>query len=131
MRIAIVCDPVDLDQKTGISVYCEQLVKRLKEDGSNEYVFFHMKENPLFNGTENVIVESGKSHGIFNAIRMLYKKFVVLPREFRKKRIEIVHELNMIGPFIFDPFRRYKTVVTIFDLTPVIFKKYHNFLNVL
>lgn len=131
LRIGIVCDPVDLDQKTGISVYCEQLIKRLKSDSQHEYVFFHMRENPLFEGTENVVLKSGKSTGIINAFFMLWKKFVLLPLEFRKRKLDVVHELNMIGPFIFDPFRKYKAIVTIFDLTPILFKQHHGFLNFL
>lgn len=55
MKIAIICDPLDLDKKTGIPVYCEKMVLEFMKDKEHSYVFFHMKENPLFRGFDEVI----------------------------------------------------------------------------
>lgn len=131
MKIAIICDPVDLDQKTGIPVYCEQMVREFMKDATNQYVFFHMKENPIFNGFENVVFPSGQTFWIKNAIRNLWRKFYLMPREFRRRNIQIVHELNTIGSHIFDPFRKYRSIITVYDLTPVLFRQHHWFLTVL
>lgn len=130
MRIAIVCDPVDLESKTGISVYCEQLVKNLKKDQMHEYVFFHMRENPLFEGVEDIFFTSPTSLPIFSGLWMAWKKFFLIPREIRRRKIDLVHDFNTIGPHTFDFFRKYKVVTTIFDITPVLFKKHHSFINV-
>lgn len=59
-----------------------------------------------------------------------WKKFVLIPIELRRRKIDLVHDLNTIGPQTFDFFRNYKTVSTIFDITPVLYKKYHSFINV-
>lgn len=131
MKIAIVCDPIDLDQKTWIPVYCEKIVRELMQDDSNEYVFFHMRDNPIFNGFENVVLQSWQTFWIANALRSFWKKFYLLPREFRRRNIEVVHELNVIGSHIFDPFRKYRSIVTVFDLTPILFRQHHWFLTVL
>ena len=62
---------------------------------------------------------------------MLWKKFILIPYHLNRLNVDIVHELNMINPAIFTFRRKYKTVTTMFDLTPVVFSKMHSFLNVL
>lgn len=131
MKIAIICDPIDLDQKTGIPVYCERMVREFMKDKNNSYVFFHMKENSIFNGFENVIFSAWNSFWLWNALLSVWRKFFLIPRECRRRGIDVVHDLNMIGIHTFDFFRKYKAVVTIFDLTPLIFRQYHWWLNVL
>lgn len=130
MKIAVICDSIDLDQKTWIPVYCENLVKKIIEiDKKNQYIFFHTKENSLFKWKEEVILRSNYKFGLLNALYMIWKKFVLTPYYLRKNRVDIVHELNMINPCIFDIFWKYKTVSTVFDLTPILYPKLHWTLN--
>lgn len=90
-----------------------------------------MKENPIFNWHDEVIFPAWDSFWLWNALLNVWRKFYLIPRECRKRWFDIVHDLNMIWVHTFDFFRKYKAVVTIFDLTPLIFKKYHWWLNVL
>lgn len=129
MKIAVICDPVDLDNKAGIPVYCENVVRRLMNDSRHEYVFYHSAPNAMFAGFEEVIFPVFPKAGILRALQMVWRKFVLMPADFRKRGVEVVHELNSIGPYVFDPFRKYRSVVTIFDLTPIMFPELHGFLN--
>lgn len=131
MKIAIICDPIDLDKKTGIPVYCEKMVQEFMKDTENSYVFFHMKENTIFRGFENVVFPAWNSFWLWNAFLNIWRKFFLIPRECRRRKVDVVHDLNMIGVHTFDYFRKYKAVVTIFDLTPLLFRQYHWWLNVL
>lgn len=132
MRIAIICDPIDLDQKTWIPVYCKNLVESIiKIDKKNEYIYFHFKENKLLEWQKQVILKSNHKYWFLNAFYMLWKKFILTPYYLRKYKVDLVHELNMFHPCSFDFFRKYKTVTTMFDLTPMIFPNLHWFLNAL
>jgi len=108
MKIAIICDPIDLDQKTWIPVYCENLIKNIiKLDKKNEYIFFHMKKNILLKGQKEVIIPNSTKNNFLNSFYMILKKFIIIPLFLYKNK-----------------------VTTIFDLTPFLFSKYHESINV-
>lgn len=132
MKIAIICDPIDIEQKTWISVYCSNLIKAiLKIDKENEYIFFHSKENILLNKQKQVILWNNSKNYLFYAVRMLWKKFILTPYYLKKYDVDIIHELNMIHPCIFDFKKKYKTITTVFDITPITYPYLHSFFNTL
>lgn len=130
MKIAIICDPIDLEQKTWISVYSENLIKNiLNLDKENTYYFIHSKNNELLKWNNEVIIKNLSNNSLLNSLYMIIKKFIIIPLELRILKIDIVHELSVFSPSSFDFFRKYKSISTFYDLTPIIFPELHWKLN--
>jgi hypothetical protein len=56
---------------------------------------------------------------------MIIKKFIITPYYLKKLKVDVVHELSVFSPSIFDIFRKYKSVSTFYDITPIIFPDLH------
>jgi glycosyltransferase involved in cell wall biosynthesis len=118
MHILILADSVD-NQNAGIHVYTKNLIKALlKTDKKNEYSFIHCKENTFFKNTKNYIIPQKKGFGMES-----YRKFFKIPKLIKTIKPDVVFEPCHIGPFRLP--NSIKKVVTIHDLTPIIFPKFH------
>ncbi|MBI5411641.1 glycosyltransferase [Candidatus Peregrinibacteria bacterium] len=120
-RIAIIADPID-EQYAGIYTYTKNLIENLvKIDKENEYLFIHIRKNDFFKGKgKEVIIPLWRWLPGYATLR----KFFIIPWVLSKHKIDVVHEPAHIAPFIFFP-GKYKKIVTIHDLTPVLFPQYH------
>lgn len=118
MHIVILADAAD-NQKAGIHVYTKNIIENLlKIDKKNRYTFIHNKENPFFDGTEHYIVKRRKIPGGES-----FRRFVKFPNLIKKLKPDIVWEPCHIGPFRLP--KGIKRVVTIHDITPVLFPELH------
>lgn len=111
-----------LDRKrTGVNNYLYNLIKNMVKNGKgNEIFLFHYKksDDPLYSHVNDVIIPE-----------MPFKltSTIGLPKTIKNEDIDIlhvpVHWYNQISPFLFN--REIKKVLTIHDLTPILFPKLH------
>ena len=119
MRIVIIADPID-EQYAGVYYYTKHLIEALiKIDKENEYIFIHTRSNDFFTGQKEVIIPNYR----WLPGWMTLRKFVFISFALTKIKPDVVLEPAHIGPFSF--FWNCKKVVTIHDLTPVLFPQYH------
>ena len=119
MRIVIIADPID-EQYAGVYYYTKHLIEALiKIDKKNEYIFIHSRPNDFFTGQKEVIIPNYR----WLPGWMTLRKFVFISFALRKIKPDVVLEPAHIGPFSF--LWNCKKVVTIHDLTPVLFPQYH------
>ncbi|HLD43053.1 MAG TPA: glycosyltransferase family 1 protein [Candidatus Nanoarchaeia archaeon] len=121
MRIGIITDSID-DNGAGITTYTRNLVKNvLNSDKNNEYFLIHYRKD-----NRNKIY---KNRNIKHIIIPLYefpfyrqlRKLIIFPLLLRKYNLDVVHEPTQIGPFFFK--QKYKMIVTIHDLAPLLYPK--------
>lgn len=120
MKICILADPAD-QQLAGVASAARGLIKELKKSHRFEYHFIHSKKDPLFDGASHTVVSELPS------VLRFFRKLFILPFVLKKQKPGIVHELAHIGPLIMPG--KYKRVVTIHDITPILFPKMHTFFN--
>lgn len=119
MRIAIIADPID-EQYAGVYYYTKNLIKALlKIDNKNEYIFIHTRSNEFFAGQREVIIPNYR----WLPGWMILRKFLFVSIALSKIKPDVVLEPAHIGPFSL--FWSCKKVVSIHDLTPVLFPQYH------
>ena len=119
MRIVIIADPID-EQYAGVHYYTKHLIEALiKIDKENEYIFIHTRSNDFFIGQKEVVIPNYR----WLPGWMILRKFLFLSFALRKIKPDVVLEPAHIGPFSF--LWNCKKVVTIHDLTPVLFPQYH------
>ncbi|MBT4917107.1 glycosyltransferase family 4 protein [Candidatus Peregrinibacteria bacterium] len=120
MHIVVLADAVD-NQNAGIHVYTKKLIENLlKIDKKNRYTFIHCEDNEFFKGKEHHIVRKKKGKGRSTARRAWH-----LPKLIRELNPDILWEPCHIPPYRIPG--HIKTVVTIHDLTPVLFPEFHTF----
>jgi len=118
MHIVILADAVD-NQNAGIHVYTKNLIENLvKLDSQNKYTFIHSKDNGFFTGQNHYIVPRGNYPG-GESVRRLFK----IPRLIRRLDADVVLEPCHIGPFRLP--KNVKRIVTIHDLTSILFPEFH------
>ncbi len=118
MRILILADAVD-NQNAGVHFYTKNLIKQLlKIDKKNKYSFIHCEKNEFFKNTENHIIKQHHYPGSESL-----RRFIIIPRLIKKLSPDIVLQPCHIGPFLIP--KHVKRAVTIHDLTPVTYKKFH------
>ncbi len=118
MHIVILADPVD-NQKAGVFIYSKKIIENLlKIDKKNTYSFIHLNKNPFFKGKNHHIIPRLKIPGYGT-----FRKFFLIPRLIKKLKPDIVWEMCHIGPFNIP--KNIKRVVTIHDLTPILFPQFH------
>jgi len=119
MLIVIIADPID-EQYAGIYYYTKHLIEALiKIDKKNEYIFIHKRPNDFFIGQKDMIIPNYR----WLPGWMIIRKFLFITFALLKIKPDIVLEPAHIGPFSF--FWSCRKVVTIHDLTPVLFPQYH------
>jgi glycosyltransferase involved in cell wall biosynthesis len=120
-RICIIADSVD-EFYGGISIYSKELIRNLLLfDKINRYHFVHFKENPFFKNLEHTLIK--KSNSILGEF---YRKFYLLPKFLKEKKFDLIHDLYHISSLIVNDIPG-KKVITIHDLTPILFPNYHPF----
>lgn len=123
MKIVVLADVID-QQYAGVYVYSSNLIKNLLAiDPVNEYWFVHFRKNDFFKGLNEIIVPQSQIPGT-----KTYRKFFKLPKVINELKPDIVLELEHIAPWIFARTHG-KKVVTIYDLTPVLYRQYHLFIS--
>ncbi len=120
MKICILADPAD-QQLAGVAGAARGLIQELKKSHRFEYHFIHSKKDSLFDGTSHTIVSELPS------VLRFFRKLFILPFVLKKQKPGVVHELAHIGPLIMPG--KFKRVVTIHDITPILFPKLHTFFN--
>lgn len=119
-RICIIADYID-EQYAGIYTYARELITELvRLDTDNEYTFLHCRKNAFFDGQREIIVPLKR----FIPGVPSFRKFVWIPHILQKQHFDLVHDLSHIAPFAFARFPG-KKVITIHDLTPVLFPQFH------
>jgi glycosyltransferase involved in cell wall biosynthesis len=121
MKIGIIVDSID-DGGMGIGTYTRNLVEKILElDKENEYVLIHhtKSDDPLYKKAKELIIPLKKI-----PFAREYRKIFQMPKILEKEKFDLVHETTQIGPF----FRKskFKKIVTIHDLSPLIFPKSAN-----
>ncbi|VVB55591.1 D-inositol-3-phosphate glycosyltransferase [uncultured archaeon] len=127
MKIAIITDYID-DYTGGINTYITNILKIIAVNKNKDKLFYsvHFKKNPVhktFQNFEEVIV-----HRNGTPLGKIIRKFFVLPLILQKKKIDIVHDTYHFGPFLFPA--KYKKIVTVHDITPIILSGYHQKLSI-
>ncbi|MFH1534056.1 MAG: glycosyltransferase family 1 protein [Nitrospirota bacterium] len=118
MHITILADAID-NQNAGVHYYLKNLIENLlKIDNKNKYSFIHCQENLFFNDKEHYIVPQTKGPGT-ETIRRFHK----IPKLIKKIKSDAVWQPCHIGPFNIPP--EIKRIVTIHDLTPILFPQFH------
>jgi glycosyltransferase involved in cell wall biosynthesis len=120
MKIAIIADPID-EQYAGIYVYAHEFIEAMERNNpGHELVYIHIQRNPFFKGRKELIVPLYRYIPLWATVR----KFIWIPQLLKQHKFDIVHDLSHIAPFTFTG-SGYKKVITIHDLTPVLFPEWH------
>lgn len=118
MHILIIADAIDT-QNAGIHFYTKNLIENLlKIDHKNRYSFIHSRKHPFFEGKNHHIIPKKKGLGA-ESIR----RSIRIPLLIRSINPDLVLEPCHIGPFNIP--KHIKRVVTIHDITPVLFPGLH------
>jgi glycosyltransferase involved in cell wall biosynthesis len=125
-RICIIADALD-EHYAGVYTYARELIANLLEiDKENEYTFLHQDPNPFFDGQRQILIPLNRA----NPLDVFTRKIVRVNAALQQYKFDLVHDLFHIPPFAFRPTAS-RTVVTIHDLTPILFPQWHPFLRVL
>jgi glycosyltransferase involved in cell wall biosynthesis len=120
MKIAIIADPID-EQYAGIYVYAHEFIEAMERNNpGHELVYIHIQRNTFFKGRKELIVPLYRYIPLWATVR----KFIWIPQLLKQHNFDIVHDLSHIAPFTFTG-SGYKKVITIHDLTPVLFPEWH------
>lgn len=118
MHITILADAID-NQNAGVHYYLKNLIENLlKIDRKNKYSFIHCKKNSFFDDKEHYIIPQTKGPGT-ETIRRFHK----IPKLIKKLNPDAVWQPCHIGPFNIP--KNIKRIVTIHDLTPLLFPQFH------
>lgn len=125
-KICIIADAID-EQYAGVYTYASEFIRNIvKFDSRHDIQFVHSKRNSFFNGLNHRIIPCMQAIPLWATFR----KFYVLPRFLRKSKFDLVHELTHIASFSYADFPG-KKIITIYDLTPVIYPKWHKLNSVI
>ena len=120
MKIAILTDILDrTEKKTGVGVYCEQLIKHLLIfPGDNKFYLVHYKKNnnPIYRQTKEIIIPSLPFPIFFKAI---FTGFLRMPAVLKREKIDLLHILSPTlheTPLFF--LQGFKKILTVHDLYP-------------
>lgn len=119
MDIGIVSSFID-EYSGGIGVYTHHLVKNLnKMDSENNYHLIHYSKSDLeiYNQNSEIIIP--KNRFIRKWGSYMFWRYFTLPQGLKKYKLDVVHDPYELGPFTFN--QPFKKVITVHDLTPLIF----------
>jgi glycosyltransferase involved in cell wall biosynthesis len=121
MDIGIISNFID-EFSGGIGVYTYQIIKNLnKIDDENKYHLIHYFKNDLdiYNHNKDIIIP--KNRFINGWGSFMFWRYFTLPLKLKNYSLDMVHDPYELGPFTFSqPFQK---VITVHDLTPLIFPK--------
>ena len=119
-QICIIADALD-EHYAGVHSYARELITHLlRLDQVNEYTFIHQVPNAFFAGRKEILIPLDRS----NPFDVLLRKIFRTPAVLRQYNFDLIHDLFHIPPFGFRPIST-PTVVTIHDLTPILFPAWH------
>ncbi len=126
MKIGLITSAMD-GNRAGIGSYSYNLVSNLTRiDKNNEYVLIHRypANDVIYKVNKELIIPYPRipfENTIGNNI--------ILSRKLRNHDFDIVHDLSQISPFLFNsPFKK---ILTIHDLTPILFPETFGLIHVL
>jgi len=120
MDIGIISSFVD-EMSGGIGVYTHNLIENLnKIDKNNNYHLIHYlkKDMEMYRINNDIIIPK---YNFMDKIGGSYSlwRYYILPRNMKNLEMDVVHDPYELGPLSFNmPFKK---VVTIHDLSPIIF----------
>ena len=124
MRIGLITAAMD-ERKAGIGIYSYNLTKSLlKIDKKNEYVLIHQRhtDDEIYRENEELV---------FTCPRIPLRKTIcnnlILSWKIKNLDFDIVHDLSQVSPFLFSSSS--KKILTIHDLTPVLFPETHGLIH--
>ena len=121
MDIGIISNSID-EFSGGIGVYTYQLIKNLnKIDDENKYYLIHYFKNDLdvYNYNKDIIIPKNRFFNEWGSF--MFWRYLTLPLNLKNYSLDMVHDPYELGPFTFtQPFQK---VITVHDLTPLIFPK--------
>ncbi|MBE8539371.1 glycosyltransferase [Geoglobus acetivorans] len=125
MKIGIIANSID-DIKTGVASYPYNLIKYLPYYRDNEYYIIHYKKNELINNMiktydfiNDFIIPIPKKTPFGHEIQ----KMILIPTKLNKMDFDIIHDTYHFGPFLF--LKKSKKILTVYDLTPLLFPETH------
>lgn len=125
-RVCVIADAVD-EPYAGVSTYAKELIRRLPSVAPDiDFTFLHIHENPFFEGLEQILIPLNRS----NPLDVLARKCFRIPAAIRRGRFDLVHDLFHFPPFAFQRIPCAK-VVTLHDLTALLFPQWHTRTSVL
>lgn len=120
-RICIIADALD-EPYAGVTTYARELIAELlRLDHRCELTFLHIRPNPLLIGRPEILVPANRH----NPLDILLRKTIRIPAIMRRERFDLVHDLFHFPPFAFRSLPC-ACVVTLHDLTPVLFPQWHS-----
>lgn len=121
MDIGIISNFID-EFSGGIGVYTYQIIKNLNRiDDENKYHLIHYLKNDsdIYNYNNDIIIPKNRFINRWGSF--MFWRYFTLPLELKKYSLDMVHDPYELGPFTFSqPFQK---VITVHDLTPLIFPK--------
>ena len=120
MQIGIITSSMD-GNRAGIGSYTYNLVKNLlKTDKKNDYTLIHKyrSNNPIYRDANEIIISYPEI-----PLRETLGNNILLPLKLKHYKLDLIHDPSQISPFMFNPAPT--KVLTIHDLTPVIFPEAH------
>ncbi len=121
MKIAIDCR--EANTKAGIGRLTYSLISEvIKIDKKNKYILL-LSDEDAFPEIKNKNVKKLIFKGAKKAVKKPYWQFVYLPYILKKEKVDIFFSPNN---FVTPPFFQGKTIVTIQDLVPLVYKDYLN-----
>lgn len=126
MKIGIITDSMNGD-RAGIGSYTYNLVKNLlKIDKENEYKLIHRypTDDPIYTEADEIIAPYPKI-----PLKKTIGNNISLPLKLKPYKLDLIHDPSQISPFLFNPSHR--KVLTIHDLSPILFPETHGRIHVL
>ncbi len=107
--------------KTGIGIYTYELVKQLLKFKDNIYLIHYFKYNDkIYHGSNEIII---KTYSKIHKIIYFFEPFII-----KKYELSLIHFpthwYNQIPHYLFG---KYKKILTVHDLTPILFPFTHTF----
>ncbi|HLD10656.1 MAG TPA: glycosyltransferase family 1 protein [Candidatus Nanoarchaeia archaeon] len=120
MKVGFIVDHLD-GKLSGIGYYCKSLsTSKEFNNKNNEIILIHSDKINNTSKLNNIIIPKYKIF-LYNTFR----KFVFMPFYLKKYNFDLVHDSYIFGPFLFKT--KYKKIVTIYDMTPLVVKDKQEF----
>lgn len=124
MDIGLIANVID-GKRTGVGNYTYNLIKNLlKIDNENSYTLIHniQSSDEIYKDDEELIIKYPDI-----PFRITVGNNIVTARKISQSSFDIVHDPSQISPFLFRS--DFKKVLTIHDLTPIIFPETHSVIH--